>query len=159
MSDRYRPNVTVACVVHCKGHFLMVKERIDGEIRWNQPAGHLEANETLLDACRREVFEETGIRVSPERLIGIYQFSATQNLAFLRFTFAAELSDMPQPRPQDRQIQQACWLTTNEALSCTAQHRSILVAKSIKDYLEGKGSGTELLNADSLLIATPSKAW
>ncbi|MCL1037556.1 NUDIX hydrolase [Shewanella submarina] len=158
MTDRYRPNVTVACVVHCDGHFLMVKELIEGQVRWNQPAGHLEANESLVQACRRELFEETGLDREPEKLIGIYQFSAKQNLAFLRFTFLVELESMPVPCPQDAQIQQACWLSLDELNACRDQHRSILVTQSVQDYLQGKASPLDLLNADFLQIATPSKA-
>lgn len=158
MTDRYRPNVTVSCVVHCNGHFLLVKELIDGQVRWNQPSGHLEANESLIQACRREVFEETGLTVEPEKLIGIYQFSAKQNLAFLRFTFLVELDTMPMPAPQDAQIQQACWLSLNELTACRDHHRSVLVSQCVQDYLAGKNTSLDLLNADFLQIATPSKA-
>lgn len=50
----FKPHVTVACVVHAEDKFLIVEETINGKALWNQPAGHLEANETLLQAAERE---------------------------------------------------------------------------------------------------------
>ncbi len=61
----FKPHVTVACVVHAEDKFLIVEETINGKALWNQPAGHLEANETLLQAAERELWEETGIRATP----------------------------------------------------------------------------------------------
>ena len=61
----FKPHVTVACVVHARGKFLVVEESINGKALWNQPAGHLEANETLLQAAKRELWEETGIHAEP----------------------------------------------------------------------------------------------
>lgn len=74
---RYKPNVTVACIIHAVNvdKYLLVEEWIDAKQCFNQPAGHLEAGESLLDACEREVFEETGLKLTPHGLVGIYQFS------------------------------------------------------------------------------------
>lgn len=150
MNQRYRPNVTVACVIHCQGHFLLVEEEINGQRCVNQPAGHLEANESLLCACQREVREETGLTVMPDKLLGIYQFSAPDGLAFLRFTYLAELPQMQAPTPQDSQINAAHWLTIEQIRAITASHRSVLVMQSINDYLAGKGTDLNLINADFL---------
>ncbi|GAB7263848.1 hypothetical protein DZS_01490 [Dickeya ananatis] len=62
----FKPHVTVACVVQAEGHFLVVEEEINHRRLWNQPAGHLEADETLIQAAQRELFEETGIRAMPQ---------------------------------------------------------------------------------------------
>lgn len=63
----FKPHVTVACVVHAQGKFLVVEETINGKALWNQPAGHLEANETLRQAAARELWRR---RVSaPNRSI------------------------------------------------------------------------------------------
>ena len=69
----FKPHVTVACVVHAQDKFLIVEETINGKALWNQPAGHLEANETLLQAAERELWEETGIRATPQHFIRMHQ--------------------------------------------------------------------------------------
>ena len=62
---RWNPEVTVAAVVERDGRFLMVEERIAGRLVLNQPAGHLEDRETLVEAVIRETREETAWRLAP----------------------------------------------------------------------------------------------
>ncbi len=69
----FKPHVTVACLVQARGALLVVEERVNGIATWNQPAGHLEADETLHEAASRELFEETGIRAEMQYFIGINQ--------------------------------------------------------------------------------------
>lgn len=61
----FKPHVTVACVVQAEDQFLIVEETIHGQPRWNQPAGHLEADETVIVAAQRELWEEAGIKAAP----------------------------------------------------------------------------------------------
>jgi len=67
----WKPRVTVAVVAERHKRFLMVEEDVRGAVRFNQPAGHLEDNESLLDAAVRECLEETAWQFQPEALIGI----------------------------------------------------------------------------------------
>lgn len=150
MQERYRPNVTVAAVVHYKGRFLLVEERINQQIVFNQPAGHLEANESVEQACSRELYEETGIRAQADSLICIYQFQANNNASYLRFTFAIELDVLSPIRPQDPQIISAQWLTYDEIKQQQSTHRSPLVMQSIDDYLANKQHDLSILNHDFL---------
>lgn len=67
-----RPSVAVSAVVVRDGKLLMVRRepgRLNGG-RWSLPGGHVEHRETLAAAARREVHEETGLRVRPTRVIG-----------------------------------------------------------------------------------------
>ncbi len=97
----FKPHVTVACVVHARGKFLVVEESINGKALWNQPAGHLEANETLLQAAKRELWEETGIHAEPQHFIRMHQWIAPDHTPFLRFLFSVELSETCATEPQD----------------------------------------------------------
>ena len=63
--SKWTPRVTVAAIVNNRDKFLLVKEKPDDKIVYNQPAGHLEDNESLLDAVKREVLEETGVILTP----------------------------------------------------------------------------------------------
>ncbi len=146
MSKRYKPNVTVACILHHQGRFVLVKESIEGEIRYNQAAGHLEANETLTQACIREVKEETGLTIVPDGVVSINQFQAAADLAFVRFTFFAELNSCESLQPQDRQIIDANWYTLDEIQKLSNKLRSPLVLKTLNDYLQGKRFPLALLN-------------
>lgn len=134
MTERYKPNTTVACIIQAAQHYLMVEEMIDGQIQYNQPAGHLEANESLITACQREVWEETGLSLMPDALVGIYQFSASANLAFVRYTFCVKINEKIPPNPQDDSIMNAKWLTFEEIVALKSQLRSPLVLQSIQDY-------------------------
>ena len=73
MSDY--PHITVATVVEKDGKFLMVEERSDGALVYNQPAGHLELGESLLEAAVRETLEETRWQVEVNGFIGVYHFT------------------------------------------------------------------------------------
>ena len=72
MVERYKPNTTVACVIEANGKYLLVEELIEGKIEYNQPAGHLEANESIIDACIREVKEETGLEIKPHLVFQLF---------------------------------------------------------------------------------------
>ncbi|MEG9498419.1 NUDIX hydrolase [Mannheimia indoligenes] len=148
----FKPNVTMACVVHCKGKFLFVEEIEYGKRTLNQPAGHLEPNETLLEGTSRELFEETGIRAEISSLVKIYQWQAPRSKTdYLRFLFAVELDDWLEPNPQDADITQALWLSVEEFNHYIQQEgqceRSPLVVQSLKDYLNGERYPLSLLNA------------
>ncbi|MBR9727824.1 NUDIX hydrolase [Shewanella intestini] len=147
--QRYKPNTTVACVIHCDGHFLLVEELINNKPRFNQPAGHLEANETLVQACLREVKEETGLTVELSGLLKIYQFTATDNTAFIRFTFVAELTSMVKSTPIDPVIKHLHWLNLDQIKALNGQLRSPLVLNSINDYFNSARALLPLSTLDS----------
>ncbi|MCL1094830.1 NUDIX hydrolase [Shewanella kaireitica] len=146
MAERYKPNTTVACVIEANGKYLLVEELIEGKIKYNQPAGHLEANESIVDACIREVKEETGLEIEPQALVSIYQFTATEELAFVRYTFCASLDNSLDSKPIDPAINCTKWLTLSEITSLKSQLRSPLVLKSIEDYQNDKRYPLEILN-------------
>ncbi|MGL4725511.1 MAG: NUDIX hydrolase [Scandinavium sp.] len=133
----FKPHVTVACVVHAKGKFLIVEETVNGKATWNQPAGHLEADETLVQAAERELWEETGIRATPQSLVRMHQWIAPDKTPFLRFLFSIELNDTCATEPHDDDIDRCLWLSAEEIL--TASHlRSPLVAESIRCWQSGQ---------------------
>ncbi|MCL1140828.1 NUDIX hydrolase [Shewanella pneumatophori] len=150
MTERYKPNTTVACIIEAQDKFLLVEELIADELKYNQPAGHLEANESIIDACIREVQEETGLSVKPQGLVGIYQFSANETLAFVRYTFYLKLDEMLDSQPEDPAINGLKWLNLEQITSISSQLRSPLVIKSICDYLAGNRYSLSILNAEHL---------
>ncbi|WKX27753.1 NUDIX hydrolase [Tatumella ptyseos] len=132
----FTPHITVACVVQAEGKLLVVEERIEGAVTWNQPAGHLEAEESLVAAMKRELWEETGLSLSPEYLLGVHQWTANDGTPFIRFLFSCEVEKCLDTMPQDDDIDCCHWLTPSEILQ-SSQLRSPLVAESIKLWQTG----------------------
>jgi 8-oxo-dGTP pyrophosphatase MutT (NUDIX family) len=142
---RWTPHVTVATVVVRDGRLLLVEERIDGRDVLNQPAGHLEAGESLAAAAVRETLEESGWTVRLSAFIGVYQWTAPDGTAFLRFAFAAEPVEHDPARPLDTGIVRALWMTPAELQASAARLRSPLVWEVVADYLGGKRHSLSLL--------------
>jgi 8-oxo-dGTP pyrophosphatase MutT (NUDIX family) len=135
----WRPDVTVASIVPHAGRFLLVEEAVRGELVLNQPAGHLEPDESLLDAACRETLEETGWSIELTDLVGIYQWMNPDNDShFLRFTFAARLLRHDPQRRLDEGIVRALWLSRTEIAAEHARLRSPMVLRSVDDWLADK---------------------
>lgn len=134
----WQPDVTVATVVAREGRYLMVEERVGGKLVYNQPAGHLEPDESILQAAVRETLEETGWHIALSAFIGAYQWKAPETgRQYLRMAFAAEPLEHDSGRPLDDGIVAAHWLLPAEIDALSGQHRSPLVARVIADYLNG----------------------
>jgi 8-oxo-dGTP pyrophosphatase MutT (NUDIX family) len=135
----WNPDVTVAAVVMRDDRFLVVEERIAGRLVLNQPAGHLEDGETLLQAAIRETREETAWSFAPRALVGTYLWRNLENgRSFLRFAFCGEVDDHRPRQPLDKGIIRALWLTQADLQAQAARLRSPLVMRCIDDFLSGK---------------------
>jgi 8-oxo-dGTP pyrophosphatase MutT (NUDIX family) len=140
----WQPDVTVATIVVRDGRVLCVEERVAGRVVINQPAGHLEPDESLFDAALRETREETGWDVRLTAFVGAYQWKAptqadgSDGRHFLRFAFAADPIQHDPARQLDEGILRACWMTPEELLAARDRHRSPLVWQAVADYLAGQ---------------------
>ena len=144
----WKPAATVAAVVERDGRFLFVEEMIDGRRVLNQPAGHLEPHESLIEACRREVLEETAHRFAPTALVGIYRWVyAPRNVTFLRFCFRGRIEGT-EDQALDRQIIGLHWLTREELAARHADHRSPLVQRCVDDFVAGRAFPLEVFSRE-----------
>ena len=135
----WQPDVTVATVVVRDGRLLVVEETVRGALVLNQPAGHLEPDESLHSAALRETLEETGWDVELTAFIGAYQWkSPDDGRHFLRMAFAAEPLLHHPDRALDEGIVQALWLTPAELQAQSSRHRSPLVWRAVEDFLSGR---------------------
>jgi ADP-ribose pyrophosphatase YjhB (NUDIX family) len=142
----WKPNVTVAAVIERDGKFLLVEEETTHGKRFNQPAGHLEADESLITAVVRETLEESAYHFIPQYLLGIYRWHSTESdTTYLRFAFTGTITGHDADRPLDTGILQAAWLTPDEIRASQARHRSPLILRCMEDYLAGKRYPLELL--------------
>ncbi len=147
MSDIWKPHTTVAAVIEQDGRYLMVEENADGKIVYNQPAGHLDPGESLIDAVIRETREESAWRFAPEALTGIYLWDQPNtSRTFLRFAFCGKHSHHDPEQTLDDGILRALWMTREELAEKQDQLRSPLVLSCIDDYAAGKRYPLELLS-------------
>ena len=147
----WQPDVTVACVVVRDGRLLVVEEQVHGRVVLNQPAGHLEPDESLLEAARRETLEETGWHVEPTAFIGAYQWKAPDDGSqdsgrhYLRMAFAADPVRHEADRALDEGILQALWLSPEQLRAESGRHRSPLVWRVVEDFLGGRRHTLDVL--------------
>lgn len=141
-----KPDLTVAAIIERDGRFLVVEERSNNRMVFNQPAGHVERGEQIIDAVIRETLEETAWKFHPEALVGIYFWEQPErNRAFLRFAFSGQVSDHDSTRVLDRGIERAVWMTPQELTIRASRMRSPMVMRGIEDYQAGHRFPLEIL--------------
>ena len=134
----HAPDITVAAVAETAGRFLLVEERINRRLVFNQPAGHVERGETLIAAVVRETREETAWRFEPQALVGVYLWrNPVSGRSVLRFAFTGPVIDHDAGQRLDRGIVRTHWLTPDEIEQRGSQLRSPLVLRCVHDYLSG----------------------
>jgi ADP-ribose pyrophosphatase len=136
---------SVATIVERDGLFLMVEERDQGRVVFNQPAGHLDEHESLFDAAIRETLEETAWRVELTALIGIYHYPAPNGVTYIRHCFAARALAHDSTRALDDGIIAAHWLPAETILDAGFAARSPIVGRCLRDYLAGKRYPLDLI--------------
>jgi len=141
----FTPHITVATIIERAGRFLFVKEHADRRIVLNQPAGHLEMDESLIQAAARETLEETGWDVEITHLVGIYLYTAPNNTTYQRVCFAGRALQQRKNHRLSEEIIKPVWLSRDELLEQRELWRSPLLLRSLDDYLSGSLHPLEIL--------------
>lgn len=142
----WKPNVTVAAIIEQDGKFLLIEELTSQGLKFNQPAGHLEANESLLEAVIRETREESAYVFEPQHLIGVYRWHANStDTTFLRFAYSGRILAHHVGQALDQGIVRTVWMTVEEIRTSASHHRSPLILQCVEDYLAGKRYPLELI--------------
>jgi 8-oxo-dGTP pyrophosphatase MutT (NUDIX family) len=135
----WRPDLTVATIVQRDDRFLVVEERIATQLVFNQPAGHVEDGESIIEAAIRETLEETAWRFRPSHLVGTYLWRNPANgRSTLRFAIAGEVESHDPARRLDHGILRTHWLSRGELAAAGDRLRSPLVLQCIDDHLAGR---------------------
>ncbi|SFD36005.1 NUDIX hydrolase [Massilia yuzhufengensis] len=149
MTDIFKPSVTVAAIIERDGRFLLIEEETSEGVKLNQPAGHLDPNESLEQAVVREALEETAHEFIPTALVGMYMSryhskSRGTDVTYLRFTFCGH-AGRELDQPLDEGILRTLWMTRDEIAATADQHRSPIVLQCVDDYLAGNRTPLHLL--------------
>jgi 8-oxo-dGTP pyrophosphatase MutT (NUDIX family) len=135
----------VAAIAERNGRFLIVQERAARRIVLNQPAGHLEDGESLVEAVIRETREETGRRFEPEFVTGLYLWRGPTDRTVVRVAFTGRVGERDASFALDRAILRTAWIGLDELRARESELRSPLVLRCIHDYLRGSRYPLELL--------------
>jgi len=153
-TTRWKPNVTVDAIIERDGSFLLIEEHTAEGLRINNPAGHLEEGESLVDACARETLEETTHLFKPSHLVGVYASRIhraangtrpAEDMTYLRFAFCGELGAAQVQRSLDIGIVRTLWMTPDDVRANIHRLRSPLVLRCIEDYLRGQRYPIDLI--------------
>ncbi|MFL2499285.1 MAG: NUDIX hydrolase [Porticoccaceae bacterium] len=138
-------HLTVATIVVKDNRYLMVKEIDNGQLVINQPAGHVETGEDIIDAAIRETYEETGWHVAIKEFLGIYSATSSETgITYYRLAFTGEAIALDKKAVIDSDIEQVVWMESNEIHQNKDQLRSELVIDCLNDYEQGKVFPLEL---------------
>jgi len=139
-------DLTVAAIAERDGRFLFVQERAARRIVLNQPAGHLEDGESLVDAVIRETREETARAFQPSAVTGLYLWRGPGGRTVLRVAFTGSVGEQDESAALDRSIIRTLWLNRDEAGARSRELRSPLVLQCLDDHLRGVRFPLTLLN-------------
>jgi ADP-ribose pyrophosphatase YjhB (NUDIX family) len=165
---RYKPSTTVAAIIEREGRFLLVEENTPEGLRLNNPAGHLDPGESLVQACARETLDETAFAFAPEALVGIYLARVQMpdgpgrpggaDISYMRFAFCGVLGALDAQRKLDTGIVRTLWLTPDEVRASAALHRSPLVLQCMEDYLAGRRYPMDALQTHASVFTSRPRA-
>jgi phosphatase NudJ len=150
---RWKPSVTVAAVIERDGRYLLVEERTPEGLKLNNPAGHLDPGESIVQGVAREALEETARPFTPEALVGVYQArlrrAATgEDITYLRFAICGTAGEPEPGRALDEPVERTLWMTLDEIRASRARHRSPLLLRCVEDHAAGRRWPLALLVAD-----------
>ena len=166
MTTRWKPSVTVAAIIvrHVAGEpqFLLVEEHTPEGLKLNNPAGHLDPQESPQQGVVREVLEETARVFTPDRLVGVYlsrfqRPSSGEDVTYLRFAFGGGVGEPDPQRPLDDGIVRTLWVTLAELRASRARHRSPHVLGCIEDYLAGRSYPLDAITTDATVYVPEVK--
>jgi 8-oxo-dGTP pyrophosphatase MutT (NUDIX family) len=158
MSERWKPSVTVAAIIERDGRYLLIEEHTPEGLRLNNPAGHLDPGEGLVEACVREVLEETAHHFTPTHLVGMHlaRFQrGADDITYLRFAFTGELGAEVPGLALDQGIVRTLWMTYDEIAACRERHRSPALWQCIEDHASGRRYPLDAIRIDPSIYLPP----
>jgi len=107
-------------VFNDQGEVLLIcRDNPPARGQWSLPGGRLEAGESLAEACRREVKEETNVDVSVQHVVAVVERNI-ENFHYVIIDFWAQLQPGKISQPQARSdASDARWIMPDNLLGYT----------------------------------------
>ena len=144
--------IIVGGVIEKDGKFLLVqeaKEKCKG--KWNIPAGHLDANETIFEGAKREVFEECGCKVEISGVLQIGNKVMTDN-SWVGIIFSTKLLE-DNIKFDKNEILDVKWFSYEEILGMKNELRSYeWITDAITAYVNNRISGVDIVKIFQRII-------
>jgi len=111
-----KPSIGIGGIVFDHSGCVLLIRRATAPARgqWSLPGGRQEAGETMREACRREIGEETGLEVSPGRIVAVVE-RRVEGFHYVIVDFLATLqSALPATPRAAGDVSEARWVPMNE---------------------------------------------
>jgi ADP-ribose pyrophosphatase YjhB (NUDIX family) len=139
-------DLTVGALVEQDGSFLIIEERVAGDLVLTQPGGHIENGESPEAAAVRETLEESACKVRTNELLGVYLWIHPQTRRqFLRIMFTADLLRQENARSLDQGVVGVHWYNAADIRQRAGRLRTPIVLRCVEDYVAGRRAGGDLL--------------
>lgn len=146
--SQYYPFLVAGCLIVKNRKILLVKEGMVERGKWNQPAGWVDKNESLIKAAQREAEEETGLKVKIKHLLGVYSFIKKGQILWpgdkpidvhaVKFIFLAKVIG-GKIKFDNKEIIDAKFFKPEEIFKLRKKDlRDYDIIDEVKDYLAGK---------------------
>lgn len=132
MATTPKHSVSVAGIVVRDDDRVLVIRRDDNG-HWEAPGGVLELDESFEEGVRREVFEETGLKVTVERLTGVYK-NLTHGIVALVYR-CRPADDGVYPTAEAREVR---WMTREEVKSAMNPAFAVRVLDAFHQHTQSR---------------------
>jgi 8-oxo-dGTP pyrophosphatase MutT (NUDIX family) len=121
----------------------LVEEHTPKGLMFNNPAGHLDPGESPLEACVREVLEETARVFTPRHFLGVFLSRYRKpgdgsDTTYLRLAFSGDVGEAEPGRDLDDGIVRTLWMREDELRAVRPRHRSPLILQCIEAHRAGR---------------------
>lgn len=147
--DRFSTRVKIFCgvIVENGGKVMMTLEKSSKNQNYDLPGGKLLWSEDIRKCAERELYEETGYKVTLKNILGVYQRAETEDESdYLRIIFIGELKSKLHKKPIDEKVIKVRWVSKEDILKKKINVRSDEIYRELGEYFSGKSVNLDFIS-------------